>query len=444
MIILKATTESLQIITTTTADIDFSVSYVDITTTSMSPSTNEGKVTTATTTAIVVAPASSTQRQVKLVTISNRHASAANTIVVQKLISSTAYNMTPTATLLAGETMQYMDGSGWMYYSATGALKGSQTAAGSTTQIQYNNAGVLAGDANLTWDTTNSVLSIGGSNAQLQLTGVATTPTAPTGATTLQIFAQTIAGKTVLMKQDHYGDDEAVQSALWQNNVVTWTPSTAAGIFSGTSGASQGTATVIVPTATNLYTAMRRSTFASIVTTTNQTVGIRTTDLMFFRGTSANMGGFLFVCRFGFQAWTAGDRLFVGLSSNNTTSLMAANQVGTNHAVGFVIDAGDTAITFGHSDGTTLTKDTIAGQPALATNNAYDAYIYARPNDSVVYYRLDNALTGLNIIDTSTSTTLPNAGTGLMEVHVEASNGANTPVTSVSLGVNRIYVETIR
>ena len=50
MIILKATTESIQIVTTTAAAIDYSVTYADIVTTSFTPSTNEGKITTATNT----------------------------------------------------------------------------------------------------------------------------------------------------------------------------------------------------------------------------------------------------------------------------------------------------------------------------------------------------------------------------------------------------------
>ena len=128
MILLKATTESLQIVTTTTAAIDYSISFADITTTTLSPSTSEGSITTATTTTVVAAPAGSTQRQVKLVSISNR-GGATNTISVKKLISATTYTLTPTITLLAGESVQYMDGQGWLYYSASGSLKSSQNVA---------------------------------------------------------------------------------------------------------------------------------------------------------------------------------------------------------------------------------------------------------------------------------------------------------------------------
>jgi len=54
---------------------------------------------------------------------------------------------------------------------------GTGTAAGSTTQIQYNSSGAFAGDADLTWDDTNNILTVG----SLATTGIIT---APTGSTT--------------------------------------------------------------------------------------------------------------------------------------------------------------------------------------------------------------------------------------------------------------------
>lgn len=90
---------------------------------------------------------------------------------------------------------------------------------------------------------------------------------------------------------------------------------------------------------------------------------------------------------------------------------------------------------------TTAQKAAIAGQPALASNNGYDAYIYCPPNGATIYYRLDNLNTGATIIDSSTTTTLP-VNTTLLSANALASNAALTPVTSIQLGVNHIYVET--
>jgi hypothetical protein len=161
MILLKATNETLEIATTSIANIDISVSYADITTTTFTPSTNEVKIITATTTTIVAAPAASTQRQIKLITICNIHASTSNTVTVDKDISGTNYNLCSATVLLAGETLQYIDGNGWTHYSSGGTVIQTGSAGGTSGQVQYNNAGALAGSPNFTWDNTNQLLNIG-------------------------------------------------------------------------------------------------------------------------------------------------------------------------------------------------------------------------------------------------------------------------------------------
>jgi hypothetical protein len=62
------------------------------------------------------------------------------------------------------------------------ALAASQvTAAGSDSQVQYSNAGVTAGDADLTWDDSSKILTVGASTAtarlKLPISNDAVTPT---------------------------------------------------------------------------------------------------------------------------------------------------------------------------------------------------------------------------------------------------------------------------
>jgi hypothetical protein len=441
MIILKATAETLQVTTSSAAGLDYSVAYNDVTTTTFSPSSNEGKISSATTTSILAAPAASTQRQVKLIIISNRDASVSDTIVIQKNISSTLYNLTPSITLLAGETLQYMDSVGWTYYSATGVIKTAGTVAGSTTQIQFNNAGILSGDADFTWNWSTNTLALG-TSSQIALKGVSSQPSVP-AASTLTLYGQALAGKMQLMKMGSDGFQDLTQSAVWQNNIVSWTPGVAAGVWQGALGTNMGTTAAVISTPTTAYTAMRRTTFATVATTANQQVGVRS-ELQFLRGASSNMGGFLFICRFGFETWTATNRLFVGFSSSNT-SLAAVNPTTVADTIGFAINTADSAISFIHTNASvSLSKDAISGQPALATGNAYVAYIYCKPNDTTVYYRLDNVLTGTTIVDSSATTPLP-TNTALLYAHAEIGNGpTNTAVGAATLGVNLIYIETLR
>ena len=266
-------------------------------------------------------------------------------------------------------------------------------------------------------------------------------PTAPT-AGNLKIYAKAVAGRVVPKWVGPSGVDTPFQAALWGNNTALWTTTGAtAGVWQGTTGVGAGTYVTALPTITNLYTSMIRGLWASVVTTTNQQVGQRSSQNQFYRGSVAGQGGFFFFARFGTEAWTAGDRLFVGMGTG-TTAMVTGNPSTLTNTLGFGIDAGDTAISFIHVDNAGVAiKDVIPGQPALAANQGYNAYIYAKPNDATVYYRLDNINTDTTIIDTSTTTALP-ANTAMMAAFALMSNGANKTVTSAEIGVNRMYIET--
>jgi hypothetical protein len=132
MIVLKSTTETLELTSSSTADLDVSVSVADITTTTFSPTTTETKISSATTTTIMSAPAASTQRQIKIISIRNVHATDPNTISVKKDISGTEYKLTAEITLEAGEMYQYIDGAGWIYYTNAGVVKTGTAGGGNT------------------------------------------------------------------------------------------------------------------------------------------------------------------------------------------------------------------------------------------------------------------------------------------------------------------------
>jgi hypothetical protein len=120
-IVLKATTETLELLTSSTADIDYSIVWYDITSSGAGLSnTNEGKITSATTTVVVAAPGASTSRHVKEIIIKDIHASTANTVRFKKDISTTEYQLTGDVVLQAGESLLYTDAQGWVKYSSGG------------------------------------------------------------------------------------------------------------------------------------------------------------------------------------------------------------------------------------------------------------------------------------------------------------------------------------
>lgn len=88
------------------------------------------------------------------------------------------------AWLLAGTT----SGTNGQFLTSAGAgaaptwTTASATPAGSTTQVQFNNAGALAGDADFTWDLTNNVLALGSAATPGVISGLDRTGSGNTGA----------------------------------------------------------------------------------------------------------------------------------------------------------------------------------------------------------------------------------------------------------------------
>lgn len=115
MLLLAATTDKLQLTTAVATAIDVHVSYVDASNTTLVPS-GAGKqntaITTATTTDILAAPGASTVRNAKTINIRNKDSTLANTVTVIFDQNGTDFVM-HSVTLLAGETLQYIEGVGW-------------------------------------------------------------------------------------------------------------------------------------------------------------------------------------------------------------------------------------------------------------------------------------------------------------------------------------------
>jgi hypothetical protein len=125
MILLTATTESLELVTGSALSTDWTVAYADHTTTAFTPGSGQGNVATAATTSIVAAPAASTQRQVKLITVRNRDGTGSQVVSIQKNPTGTAIRLTPDVTLLPGEVLEYLDGQGFRVLDPFAQLKGT-------------------------------------------------------------------------------------------------------------------------------------------------------------------------------------------------------------------------------------------------------------------------------------------------------------------------------
>ena len=121
MILLTATTHSLELQTSSASSTDWTCSYVDMSASATTPDSAQGNVSSITTTTIAAAPAASTQRQIKHISIRNKNTTA-QTVTIKKDVSGTEYTVF-TATLASGEGAEYTDGKGWTCFDGQGRGK---------------------------------------------------------------------------------------------------------------------------------------------------------------------------------------------------------------------------------------------------------------------------------------------------------------------------------
>src|SRR5262245_25865993 len=114
------------------------------------------------------------------------------------------------------------------------------------------------------------------------------------------------------------------QSMLSQGHAFLWTPangSTGTGTGFGMTWTVGAGVTVTTPTPSNGGPAsinqMKRTSFADVVTTTNQEIGFHfgsSQDAIFWLGDASGLGGFYVSFRFQMKTWpVSGARLFAGI-----------------------------------------------------------------------------------------------------------------------------------
>jgi hypothetical protein len=122
MLTLSATTQALEVVSSSTSALAVVASWGDLTSGGIDLGSNQVSISSATTTTIVAAPGASTDRQVKGITILNT-GSANNTVTVQKDVSGTNYIVTPAVGLAPGEALHYHATQGWRVLDVSGRIK---------------------------------------------------------------------------------------------------------------------------------------------------------------------------------------------------------------------------------------------------------------------------------------------------------------------------------
>jgi len=119
--IILTTTDTLEIVTTTAATLNYNINYVDHTSTTATPGRTFGSISSITTTTVLSSPAASTTRQIRSITILNV-SSTSNNITVQLDVSGTNTALTD-AEIATGEGFNFTDNAGWYSLDSTGRLR---------------------------------------------------------------------------------------------------------------------------------------------------------------------------------------------------------------------------------------------------------------------------------------------------------------------------------
>ena len=121
-IVLEASTDTLELVTSTSASLDYNCSFTDSTTSAFTPGKSAGNVASATTTTVVAAPATSTQRNILNCTFRNASTSTANALTLQRDVSGSNRTMFA-ASLAPGEVLQLTQAGEFQVLSSSGALR---------------------------------------------------------------------------------------------------------------------------------------------------------------------------------------------------------------------------------------------------------------------------------------------------------------------------------
>jgi hypothetical protein len=122
MLNLASTSDKIQVVTSAAVDVDVHASYMDYDGSAVTPGRKNTKITTATTTDVVLAPATSTTRNVKELQFANVHASTANTLTIEHTDGTNVVRKKK-VTLETGEILSYVEGVGWRVFDSAGREK---------------------------------------------------------------------------------------------------------------------------------------------------------------------------------------------------------------------------------------------------------------------------------------------------------------------------------
>lgn len=220
--------------------------------------------------------------------------------------------------------------------------------------------------------------------------------------------------------------------AEWFPNVNTTTLN-AIGLTTTTTG----TATAAALAATSMFTQSPRLIFASAASA-GSSAGVHGAQLIAWRGSSSDRGGFYLLMRFGWEVTQPQGRCFAGLRGS-TAAVGNVNPSTLTDIVGIGFDSGQTSMRLLYNDasGSASTVDLGSNFPSNSAQEFYELMLSAEPGGSEVQYRVERLNTG-HVATGTISTDLPAAGTFLTP-HLWGNNG--TTAAAVQIALHTMYLE---
>lgn len=224
------------------------------------------------------------------------------------------------------------------------------------------------------------------------------------------------------------------------NNIFTVLPASGTTSLNARGGGitTGGTVSHPQPAITNRVTQLWRARYANIATTANQILGFHQNSTLlkqFWRGNANNLGGFYFRGKMTIELWPAATvRLFCGMSSASVSNVVSDTLAGDCCGLWHATNMGATVLNFVTRNNVTTNTIAIPLAAPMAAGQGYELIMYCKPNDTVLYYKVIDLVTGNTLADSFTSTNLPR-NTIFLGAEIAMSNAANATVTTTAPGI---------
>lgn len=263
-------------------------------------------------------------------------------------------------------------------------------------------------------------------------------PSAPAAGSALAWY-ENLAGRALPAFRGPSGRPTYVQPSIFGTHinhayVGTSTVTQALGCWSFTAN---GTASRQGIATTGKLAASTRLRFTTTAAA-NAAGGVYTAQDNVFVSSTADLGGFFFYARVGWDSVASGARIFVGFSTATTAGIVTSDPSATANSIGLGKDSGDTnyQLLRVNSSGT-ITKSDLGFAPA--TNDLIEVYLWAAPGSTTInaqIYDVTNTTTRL----AATAYTDGPAASTLLRTHIMGGTGSGS--SAVQFCYVTAYLET--